>query len=873
MRRIFTLFLLIFSYLLVAQNPEQIILDYYSKNAKSLNLLVTDVSDLKIVSTTQLSNPEFTVFYVQQQFKDLKIDNALATVTLSKNKVISNSESFVENLSKKIETVTVKNQPQQILNQVLVHKGFSASANYKMDALDNQSYKIILQKSPMQPIFMDLVFIKSTPSLYKLAWKVELFDANFKELSVVYVDDFSSKIIKDNPLTLSCGHKEHQQQSVSLYKNDFFWKKNASAAPNAQYLVYDHKKQWNSANQRELIVNPSDPNTSPYGWHNINSDSGIEFTTTKGNNVYAYEDINDLNKEGNYADGGSSLNFSFPYNSPNQEYTSYSNASITNLFYVSNSIHDLLYRFGFDENSGNFQYNQFGKNKDSKYAGADPLLAEAQDGSGLNNANISVPRDGASPRMQMYMWRNGTLGSLHITNPSDISGYYEANESFFEPGYVSIPTRPNVLGQEVVLAESTNNEACDEIINLTQLQGKIALIKRGNCSFTDKVLAAQNAGAIAVLIMNNDPVGGLVNMSGEDNRITIPALFITYETGSLIQNKIEFGESVFVELGKEDQNTTRYDGSFDSTIIVHEIAHGLSVRLTGGKQSATCLESSEQMGEGWSDFLALLVQVKNTDSGDMAKGIGSFALGANNAEATIRSYPYSTDLEINPLTYGSTNEFYYESNGITNVNTHKVGTVWASMLWDMAWALMDTYGIDENLRNPNAGNVKALQLVVNALKLQPCNPSFVTGRNAIFEADKLLYGGENACLLWEVFAKRGLGLNAKAGLNETAEDIKDQVEDFTRPESCLQPSQFNSSNPKVIVYPNPTKSELYLSIPNYTNPIHANIFDIHGRLVSKNYIENFGEIIRLKTYNLATGVYMIKLEGQNLNKSIKFIKQ
>ncbi len=872
MRRIFTLFLLMFSFLLVAQNPEQLIKEYYIKKAKSLNLLATDITNLKIVSSTQLSDPNFTVFYAQQHFKNIKIDNALATVTVTKNNVVSSSESLIDNLSKKIETVNVKNQPSQILNQVLVHKGFSASANYKIEDMGDSSYKIILQKNPLQPLYMDLVYIKSTPSSYKLAWKVELFDAEFKELSVVYVEDSSSKIIKDQPLTLTCGHKEHHQNNPTLFKKDFFWEKNVSAAPNAQYLVYDYKKQWNSANQRELIVNPSDPNTSPYGWHNINTDSGIEFTTTKGNNVYAYEDINALNEEGTFAEGGSTLNFSFPYTSPEQDFTTYTQASVTNLFYVSNSVHDLLYRFGFDENSGNFQYNQFGKNKDSKYAGADPLLAEAQDGSGLNNANISVPRDGASPRMQMYMWRNSGLQPLRITDPLDIAGYYTANESVFEPGFVALPTRPNVLNQAVVLAQSTNNEACDVITNATELQGKIALIKRGNCGFTDKVLAAQNAGAVAVIIMNNDPEGGLVNMSGEDDRITIPALFISFETGSLMLDKLQNNQSVFVELAK-DENTARYDGSFDSTIIVHEIGHGLSVRLTGGKQSATCLQSAEQMGEGWSDFLALMVQVKDSDSGEMPKGIGSFALGANDASATIREYPYSTNLSVNPLTYGATNEFYYESNGITRVNFHKVGTVWASMLWDMAWALMDAYGIDENLRNPNAGNVKALQLVINALKLQPCNPSFVTGRNAIFEADRLLYGGENACLLWEVFAKRGLGLYAKAGLNETAEDIKDQVEDFTKPESCLQPNAFNVSNPKVFIFPNPTKNELYVSIPQYTNPIHANIFDIHGRLVATNYFENFEQITRIKTYNLATGVYIIKLEGKNLNQSVKFIKQ
>lgn len=47
------------------------------------------------------------------------------------------------------------------------------------------------------------------------------------------------------------------------------------------------------------------------------------------------------------------------------------------------------------------------------------------------------------------------------------------------------------------------------------------------------------------------------------------------------------------------------------------------------------------------------------------------------------------------------------------------------------------------------------------MKLQPCNPSFFDARNAIIQADQVLTGGENFCALWEGFAERGLGPDAK----------------------------------------------------------------------------------------------------------------
>ena len=81
-------------------------------------------------------------------------------------------------------------------------------------------------------------------------------------------------------------------------------------------------------------------------------------------------------------------------------------------------MHDFLYAFGFDENDGNFQVNNFGNGG----TGNDPVLAEASDGyeDGIvfncggppptrrcvNNANFNTPADGASPRMQMFMWES-----------------------------------------------------------------------------------------------------------------------------------------------------------------------------------------------------------------------------------------------------------------------------------------------------------------------------------------------------------------------------------------------------------------------------------------------------------------------------------
>ena len=78
--------------------------------------------------------------------------------------------------------------------------------------------------------------------------------------------------------------------------------------------------------------------------------------------------------------------------------------AVQNLFYLCNAAHDKLYRHGFIESTGNFQEDNFGNGG----AGGDPVLCEAQDGSGTNNANFSTPSDGSSGRMQMFVWTQTT---------------------------------------------------------------------------------------------------------------------------------------------------------------------------------------------------------------------------------------------------------------------------------------------------------------------------------------------------------------------------------------------------------------------------------------------------------------------------------
>jgi extracellular elastinolytic metalloproteinase len=147
-------------------------------------------------------------------------------------------------------------------------------------------------------------------------------------------------------------------------------------------------------------------------------------TVTTGNNVEAYldSDANNQPDAVNTADlqtghaFSSIQDFTFPFTLGVDPRTQRA-AAVANLFYFNNIIHDFSYRLGFTEAAGNFQTNNFGRGG----TGNDSVRAEAQDGSGTNNANFGTPPEGQRPRMQMFLFTRGTA-DLNDDRDGDFDG-------------------------------------------------------------------------------------------------------------------------------------------------------------------------------------------------------------------------------------------------------------------------------------------------------------------------------------------------------------------------------------------------------------------------------------------------------------------
>lgn len=911
-KRLLQVFLLL-SVIGFAQTPSQRIQNYINENKEKLNVASNETTHWQIESETSSESMGLTNYLVMQTYNGIKIDNSYIYFWIKNNNIVNEPEGFINNIASKIN----------ITNPVLsVVDGFS-NALIKLNepvftssiiSNERNKYKLVNGVLTEDPVSAELVYFPSQSGNLILSWSYEFYSQDAKHLWKVKIDASTGALLEKYDLVHNCnfGPRHNHDACVGgvktlsfsskLFKSEQTQMMLTPGTTNYRVIPFNYESPNHSS--RQLITNPEATTAlaplavaaSPNGWHNTNNTIGggsaaTQFNYTRGNNVFAYSDYTNANpanpttyttaSTGTYPN----LTFDFPYGGTGVAATSYIAAATTNLFYMNNIMHDVWYQYGFNEANRNFQISNYGRGG----SGNDAVNAEAQDASqatvpSFNNANFSTPSDGSKPRMQMYLWDVGPAPRyLTINSPAIIAGEYLATNNAFSPGNVALQPSPGITQDLVLVDDGTpdNTDACSAPINTTALSGKIAVIRRGTCPFVQKVKAAQDAGAIAVIMVNNDTANPdqLVNMGGADATITIPAIFVSYNVGEAIIAQMALG-TVNGKIKNDPTGFINSDGDFDNGIIAHEYTHGISTRLVGG--GAGMSASAEQPGEGWSDWAWLVMQIKPGDTGLNAKGIGTFAMNQATTGPGIREFRYSTDMTVNPHTFGDTNDQWYTdtSTGLDYVDVHGLGSIWAVMLWDLTWNYINKYGYSSNIYNGTAGNNKVMKLVIDAMKLTPANPSLIQCRNALIQADLNTTNGQDYCMIWSTFARRGMGVNATSGSISGVAGVQDQVEDFTEPtpgstpatgSNCVLAVNHFQDSDLFRIYPNPTNGNLNIAIANYNGDLGVKVYDLNGREVYNKIENSFSTEKSINLGNLSTGVYVLKLQGTNLNYTQKIV--
>lgn len=475
---------------------------------------------------------------------------------------------------------------------------------------------------------------------------------------------------------------------------------------------------------------------------------------TLGNNVDAYADsgVPDGFSNGDLRatlTGPSTFDRIYDLNSPPNANADQTMASVTDLFVVTNWLHDFWYAAGFNEAAGNAQAN----NHDRGGAGGDPLHAEAQDsyaGGARNNASMSVPADGLSPRLQLYGWTGKVTALAMVTSGPDP----------LEVGVAAFGPQNFAITASVVLADDgvgVTTDGCEPIVN--NVVGQIALVDRGACSFPLKVANAQAAGAVGVLVANNR-AGPAPALGGTELVPTnVGVLSISQADGDGIKAAFMSGP-VVAALSRTTE--VDLDGALDHQMVAHEYAHLVYKRL-----SVCAAPQCAALGEGWGDFFALLVTAKDGDTLTGAYAVGAFSgrAQADSAYFGILRVPYSVDPARNALSFrhiadGEPLPTHPVATSISpNSEGHNAGEVWASMLWEVYVALKaQAAGVGQPFA---AVQRRMAEYVVAGMQLAPRDATYTEARDALLAAASVV-SLSDATVMAEAFARRGAGTGAVA---------------------------------------------------------------------------------------------------------------
>jgi extracellular elastinolytic metalloproteinase len=762
-----------------AKDPVTIANTYLQENLKELQLTQSDITEAVVSDLVVSRHNKITHLYFQQYHQGIPVHNAINNFNiLEDGKVLSMGNRFISQLDRRINTTT----PGLSMSEALLSfmQQFNIASDASIRILEQESAQVATfdpSGLALEPIRIKLVYQAMEDRSVHLAWNIEFYELDAQHWWSARIDAIDGKVLDYFDQVVHCEFGEsHAHDGCDAHAHPAEAKHfaptpstthNTSTSSSmlvdgSKYNVYPMPVESPSHGDRAIVEAPADPEASPYGWHDTNGEVGPEFTITRGNNVHAYHDIFANNQSfGDEPDGGDTLCFDYDLDLSNAFPYTQIDPLVTNLFYWNNLMHDVWYHYGFDEAAGNFQFTNY----TGDGIGSDEVNAEALDGSGTNNANFATPPDGQNSRMQMFLW-GGQLpdlsgATLTVTAPEDYIGDYGYAQAAFGGNLPGENDEP--LAGLVVLADDgfgIGSDACEDLINGEEIAGNIAMIDRGTCEFGFKCLAAEEAGAIAVVICNNVS-GGTISMApgAVGDQVTIPAVMMSLADCNTLKMGLPDLRIEFTGGGLQvpQPGPSGLSSDLDNGVIVHEYTHGISIRLTGGPSQSGCLTNQEQAGEGWSDWFALVMTATPEMTADQARGIGTYVLGEPTTGVGIRTHPYSRSMTTNPHTY-------------VNINNesvpHGVGSVFCVTIWDLYWNLVDEYGFDEDIYFGTGGNNMAMQLVLDGLKLQPCNPNFIEARDAILEADMVNYDGANQCLIWETFARRGIGASATVGGNE-----------------------------------------------------------------------------------------------------------
>ncbi|HXG95146.1 MAG TPA: M36 family metallopeptidase [Blastocatellia bacterium] len=366
----------------------------------------------------------FTRLALEQRVGGVRVaDSEMLFILDERGRIVSESGSFIPGLARRSPDSTPHLTPEQALRSAVGSCGaeLRAPIQSREDHLPTRDRFLFSSDEIDDRTEASLVYYPITRDDVRLAYQVMLYGApTALDAYLVVVDARTGELLRRDSLTYA----------LDAPAGRVFTKENPTVSVD-----------------REIVSFAGDQTASPQGW--------VADNRTRGNNgeVFINTDLSGGRNARANADG----NFDFPLDlTPGRSPIDSADASATNLFYWVNVAHDRFHSLGFNEQSRNFQTNNFNRGG----RGGDAVRADTLRGAAINpadtnqlvrnNAYFQISLEGTPPLLAMLMWT------------ANVNGQTIELDSSYDAG---------VIIHEYTHGVSTRLSGTDNAVGLRSLQG------------------------------------------------------------------------------------------------------------------------------------------------------------------------------------------------------------------------------------------------------------------------------------------------------------------------------------------------------------------------------------------------------------------
>lgn len=370
-----------------------IALGFVDEHLGLLGLMATDLDDFEITDRVYSAVSGATHLYLRQRHGGIPVYNGQLHVNINRDgRIVSVNNTFLPDLAGAVEGLSTAPviDARAAVETAARFSGLDAALAEGSPGVTRAEregrWRTMLEAPALshRAIEATLFWLPTGRGEARLVWRFHLYTPDLRHIYDFTVDATDGRVWTRFDGVAAASYRVFEQPVES---------------PN-------HSPSPPPADGRTLVIDPQDATASPLGWHDNGSTT---FTTPQGNNVHAFDDL-----DGNNAppavepDCGAGLvcDFDSPIDFAVDDPTAYTSASVTNLFYWANLVHDVQYQYGFDEAAGNFQTNNFGNGG----VGGDAVMAFGQKSGAPcpNNAFFGTGPDGNPGQMIMCLWTSSS---------------------------------------------------------------------------------------------------------------------------------------------------------------------------------------------------------------------------------------------------------------------------------------------------------------------------------------------------------------------------------------------------------------------------------------------------------------------------------